>query len=232
MARSAFLSEEQRSIMSKKSVVFLLDVDNTLIDNDVIISDLRRYLAKEFRKDRQDHYWKLFEEHKKKYGYADYLGALQQYRCENECDPHFVKISLFLLEYPFAERVYAQTFEIIDRFDEWGQTVLFSEGDVVFQPHKIERSGLRKKVKDRVLIYIQKERQFEDVEDKFPADRYVMVDDSLKTLGAAKAYWGDRLTTVFVRQGKKAEKEAETGQADITLSTSRELLQLDLAQLF
>jgi FMN phosphatase YigB (HAD superfamily) len=219
--------------MSSHKTVFLLDVDNTLLDNDTVIDDLKRHLSQEFKPDRQEHYWRIFDEHRSKYGYADYLGALQQYRIEHECDPHFMKISLYLLSYAFADRLYPASLEVIKRLGQWGPTVILSEGDVVFQPHKVHRSGLFEAVEGRVLIYIHKDCRLKDIQTEYPADRYVMVDDRLHILTAVKKSWGQRITTIFARQGHHAQKPvvASLPAADITIDSIEDLLHMDPSEL-
>ncbi|PYQ72900.1 MAG: haloacid dehalogenase [Acidobacteria bacterium] len=189
---------------SVADTVFLLDVDNTLLDNDAIVEDLRRYLITAFGEECERRYWEIFEELRRELGYADYLGALQRYRIERPRDPHLLEISLFLLAYPFADRVYPGAFDVIRHLRSRGLVVVLSDGDVVFQPRKVERSGLWAAVDGRVLIYIHKEQMLDDVERRFPAERYVMVDDKVRILAEMKKIWRDRLTTVFVRQGHYA----------------------------
>jgi hypothetical protein len=215
-------------------VVFLLDVDNTLIDNDRIIEDMRRHLTKSFGKECQERYWKIFEERREAVGYADYLGALQLYRVEHPHDPHLLKLSFFLVDYPFANRLFPGSLDVIEKLRQWGPTVILSDGDVVFQPRKVQRSGLYEAVDGQVLIYIHKEQQLEDVERLYPARHYVLVDDKLRLLTAIKAVWGARLTTVFPRQGHYAhdpEILVQCPPADITIERIGDLLKYDLAEL-
>jgi len=184
--------------------VFLLDVDNTLVDNDAVIADLRRHLVEAFGAECDRRYWEIFEQLRGELGYADYLGALQRYRVERPRETHVLQISLFLLHYPFASRLYPGALEAIRTLRGRGRTVILSDGDVVFQPRKIERSGLWEAVEGEVLVYIHKEQMLDDVERRYPARRYVMVDDKLRILTAMKEQWQHRLTTVFVRQGHYA----------------------------
>jgi FMN phosphatase YigB (HAD superfamily) len=212
-------------------IVFLLDVDNTLLDNDRVAADLRRHLTKAFGAERQARYWAIFEELRQELGYADYLGALQRYRVENPHDPHFLEVSHFLVDYPFANRLYPGSLDVLEHLGQWGPTVILSDGDVVFQPRKVERSGLYEAVEGRVLIYIHKERELEDVENRFPADHYVLIDDKLRILNAVKQVWGARVTTVFPRQGHYAidpDVLSKYPAADVTVDRIRELLTLDL----
>ena len=215
-------------------VVFLLDVDNTLLNNDRIVVDLKRHLTEAFGAERQERYWTIFEELRSELGYADYLGALQRYRIDNPRDPHFLEISSFLIDYPFANRLFPGSIDVIERLSTWGPTVILSDGDVIFQPRKVERSGLFEAVQGRVLIYIHKEKELDDVENRFPARHYVLVDDKLRILDAVKKIWGSRLTTVFPRQGHYAldpEVLAQFPPADITVDRIGDLVQYDLKSL-
>jgi hypothetical protein len=208
-------------------IVFLLDVDNTLLDNDRIIGDLKDHLATTFGAECQAHYWSHFEQLRREMGYADYLGALQRYRAENPRDPHILGISSYLLRYPFSERLFPRALEVIARLGAWGPTVILSDGDVVFQPWKVECSGLLRAVGGRVLIYVHKEQELDDVEKRFPAAHYVLVDDKLRILTAVKQVWGRRVTTVFVRQGHYALDPAvvrANPPADISVERIGDLL--------
>src|SRR4051812_17199083 len=168
--------------MTKGELVFLFDVDNTLLDNDCIALDLKRHLEYQVGAERGDRYWKIFEELRAELGYADYLGALQRYRVEDPHHPHLLAISHFLLNYPFAERIYSNAIEVIHHASQWGRSVILSDGDVVFQPLKVERSGLSEAVDGNVLIYVHKEQELDDVERRYPAAHYVMIDDKLRIL--------------------------------------------------
>jgi FMN phosphatase YigB (HAD superfamily) len=207
-------------------VVFLLDVDNTLLDNDAIEQDLRRHIEEAFGTERQERYWQIFEQLRAELGYADYLGALQRYRIEHPRDPHLLEISLFLVDYPFAQRLYPGALDVVSQVRRRGTTVILSDGDVVFQPRKVTRSGLFDAVGGHVLIYIHKEQMLDDVERRYPARHYVMVDDKLRILASMKAAWGTRLTTVFVRQGHYArdpELLAACPAADVSIEDIAEL---------
>jgi FMN phosphatase YigB (HAD superfamily) len=211
-------------------VAFLVDVDNTLLDNDRVTADLRRYLEREVGAEGLARYWAIFEALRVELGYADYLGALQRYRLECPRDPHLLCVSSFLLDYPFADRLYPGALDVLERFRGWGPTVILSDGDVVFQPRKVERSGLGAAV-DGVLIYVHKERELDDVRRFYPADHYVLIDDKLRILSAVKSAWGAAVTTVFPRQGHYALDPAEVAKyprADVELGAIGELLELDL----
>jgi FMN phosphatase YigB (HAD superfamily) len=206
--------------------VFLFDVDNTLLDNDAVQDDLSAHLAREFGAASRDRYWAIFEQLRGELGYADYLGALQRYRLENLDDPQLLKVSSFLVDYPFASRLYPGALAALARCGQLGETVILSDGDVVFQPRKVQRSGLWDAVAGRVLIYLHKEQMLAAVERRYPAVHYVMVDDKLRVLTAMRAFWGERLTTVFPRQGHYALDAREVAAypaADVTLSHIGEL---------
>ena len=221
--------------MTRESrVVFLLDVDNTLLDNDRVVADLSRHLARVLGAERQRRYFAVFETLRSELGYADYLGALQRYRIENPREPNILEVSSFLVDYPFANRLFPGSLDVIERFQTWGAPVILSDGDVVFQPLKINRSGLTNAVSGRVLIYVHKEQELDDVEKCYPADHYVLVDDKLRILAAVKQFWGTRVTTVFVRQGHYATDPkilAGYPPADISMSRIGDLLQYQLAEL-
>ena len=212
------------------SVVFLLDVDNTLLDNDRVAADLREHLTRAFGPERQERYWAIFEEIRAQVGYADYLGALQRYRAENPRDPHFLETSFYLADYPFADRLFPRAIDVINRLGNRGPTVILSDGDVVFQPRKVQRSGLFDAVGSRVLIYIHKEEELEDVEQRYPARHYVLIDDKLRILAAVKKVWGDRVTTVFPRQGHYAldpKVLAKYPAADVSVDRIADLMDYD-----
>lgn len=213
-----------------EKIVFLLDVDNTLLDNDRIAADLGDHLAREFGDASRDRYWEIFEALRNELGYADYLGALQRYRVSVTNDPRLLGMSSFLVDYPFAERLYPGVLDVIAHLRRWGPAVILSDGDVVFQPRKVQRSGLWDAVEGRVLIYLHKEQRLDDVERRYPARRYVMVDDKLRILAAMKKVWGARLTTVFPRQGHYAHDPANSAAyppADITIERIGELINID-----
>ena len=218
--------------------VFLLDVDNTLLDNDRITADLRAHLEREFGSASASHYWAHFEALRSELGYADYLGALQRYRFDGENgqedDSRLLQMSEFLLDYPFANRLYPQALDVIDRLNAFGRTVILSDGDVVFQPRKVQRSGLWDAVAGRVLIYIHKEKMLDAVQRRYPARHYVMVDDKLRVLAAMKKAMAARLTTVFPRQGHYALNPANIAlypAADVTLEGIGDLINFDVRAL-
>jgi FMN phosphatase YigB (HAD superfamily) len=211
--------------------VFLVDVDNTLLDNDRIQADLRRHLEREFGAATRDRYWAILEQLFDELGYRDYLGALQRYRVEHSKDIHLLSMSSYLVDYPFANRLYPGSLDVIERLRGWGRTVVLSDGDVVFQPRKVERSGIFESVEGHVLIYIHKEEELEDVERRYPAGHYVLVDDKPKIVAAVKKIWGDRVTTVLPRQGQYARASDAASYrpaADLTVERIGDLLDYDL----
>ncbi len=215
-------------------VVFLLDVDNTLLDNDRVQDDLRSHLEREFGVASRDRYWAIFEALRTELGYADYLGALQRYRTEDLSDTRLLLISSFLVDYPFANRLYPGALDAIRRLRVLGLTVILSDGDVVFQPRKIERSGLWTAVEGRVLIFIHKEEMLDAVVKRYPARHYVMIDDKLRILTAMKETWKEQLTTIFPRQGHYAMDPGNIvayPPADISIERIGDLVNADLAML-
>src|SRR6476660_7273337 len=219
--------------MTPSPIVFLIDVDNTLLDNDHIQSDLKRHLEREFGVACRDRYWAILEELFTDLGYRDYLGALQRYRVEHPKDIHLLSMSSFLVDYPFANRLYPGSLDVLERFRSWGRTVILSDGDVVFQPRKVERSGIFEAVEGNVLIYIHKEEELGDVEQRYPAEHYVLVDDKPRILATVKKVWGDRVTTVLPRQGQfahAADAASYRPAADLTVERIGDLLAYDFAK--
>lgn len=217
---------------SQHEIVFLFDVDNTLLDNDHVENDLRHHLKSEFGDKSMYRYFTILEELRDKLGYTDYLGALQLYRLEDLCDPRLLMMSSFLVDYLFADRLYPGSFNVLEHVSTWGPTVILSDGDVVFQPRKVQRSGLWKAVDGRVLIYIHKEKMLGNVQRLYPALHYVMVDDKLRILEAIKKIWGHQVTTVFPRQGHYAldpKNLAAYPPADITVECIKDLINYDLS---
>jgi len=213
-------------------VVFLFDVDNTLIDNDRVQAHLSEHLEQTYGTAARDRYWKLFEELRSELGYADYLGALERYRMEDLHRPELLRMSNWLVDYPFAERLYPRALDAVRHVQQWGTVVILSDGDAVFQPRKVERSGLWHLFDNRVLIYIHKEQELDDVGRLYPADHYVLIDDKLRILAAVKKIWGDNVTTVFPKQGHYAldsQTLAEYPPADIELASIGDLLNYDLS---
>ncbi len=214
-----------------ETTVYLFDVDNTLLDNDAVSADLRGHLTEQFGAERQGRYWEEFEQLRSELGYADYLGALQRFRVAYPHDTHMLELSDWLIDYPFAERLYPGALELVERLRERGTPVILSDGDVVFQPRKIMRSGLWDAFRGDVLVYIHKEQELEDVERRYPAERYVLVDDKVRLLAAVKEAWGERVTTVFPRQGHYAHDAALVARypaADITVERIGDLLAMSL----
>ena len=219
---------------TNNKIVFLFDVDNTLIDNDRVAADLKRHLKETVGEGCEQRYWDIFEKLRTELGYADYLGALQRYRVEQPREPKLLEVSYFMINYPFANRLYPESLDAVEHAKQLGRAAILSDGDVVFQPRKVDRSGLYDMFEGHVLIYVHKEAELADVEAKYPADRYVMVDDKVRLLAAIKEYWGKRVTTVFPRQGHYALDEklvAQYPKPDITLERIGEFQRYSLEQL-
>jgi FMN phosphatase YigB (HAD superfamily) len=215
-------------------IVFLVDVDNTLLDNDSVQQDLKDHLERAYGSDARDRYWRILEDLFAELGYRDYLGALQRFRVEHPLEVELLSMSAYLIGYPFASRLFPSALKVLGRLKGWAPTVILSDGDVVFQPRKVERAGLSDAVDGRVLIYIHKEKALDDVERRFPAEHYVLVDDKPRILAAVKRVWGDRVTTVFVRQGSYAHDAQTVGAlppADVMIERIGDLLSFDLPRL-
>jgi FMN phosphatase YigB (HAD superfamily) len=214
-------------------IVFLFDVDNTLLNNDRVAEDLKQHLTSKVGGASSQRYWEIFEQLRSELGYADYLGALQRYRIENPRNPELLEVSHFMINYPFADRLYPESLAAVEYAQRLGRAVILSDGDVVFQPLKVDRSGLGEAFAGRVLIYIHKELELDDVEGKYPAKHYVMVDDKVRILDAIKQNWGARVTTIFPRQGHYALDKAlvaQYAQPDITLESIGKLQKYSLDQ--
>lgn len=215
-------------------VVFLVDVDNTLLDNDGIQQDLKDHLDATYGVVARERYWRILEDLMVELGYRDYIGALQKFRVENPREIELLSMSSFLMDYPFASRLYPHALDVLKRLRSAGTTVLLTDGDVVFQPRKVEHAGLGDVADGDVLVYIHKEEALDDVERRFPAEHYVLVDDKLRILDAAKKIWGERVTTVLPRQGQYA-LDATVLKAlpppDVTIERIGDLLDFDLSRL-
>ena len=217
--------------MSDPKIIFLFDVDNTLLDHDRVVQDLRRFMEREIGKERQQRYWEILEKLRAEIGYVDYLGTLQRYREEYPHNASILKVSLYLIHYPFAQRLFPNALDVIDHVKQWGRAAILSDGDAVFQPRKIEHSGLWQAVDDNVRIYVHKEMELADVEKKLPADHYVVIDDKLKLLTAIKQHWIDRVTSIFPKQGHYANDPkslASYPAADINIERVGDMLKLGL----
>jgi len=216
------------------TTVFFFDVDNTLLDNDHVSKDLKRHLIHRVGESRAGRYWEIFEQLRSELGYADYLGALQRYRLEQPRDPKLLAVSHFMINYPFANRLFPESLDAVAHAQRLGRAVIMSDGDVVFQPRKIDRSGLHEMFEENILIYVHKELELDDAEAKYPAQHYVMVDDKVRILAALKKHWGARVTTVFPRQGHYALDAAQVAKypkPDITIERIGELQKYSLEQI-
>jgi FMN phosphatase YigB (HAD superfamily) len=215
-------------------IVVLVDVDNTLLDNDAVQQDLKEHIERAYGRDARDRYWRILEDLFAELGYRDYLGALQRFRVEHPLEIELLSMSAYLIDYPFDSRLYPSALKVLGRLKNWGPTVILSDGDVVFQPRKVERAGLSDAVDGRVLIYIHKEKALDDVERRFPAEHYVLVDDKPRILAEVKRFWKERVTTIFPRQGSYAHDAQAVGAfppADVTIERIGDLLSFDLPRL-
>jgi FMN phosphatase YigB (HAD superfamily) len=212
----------------KHKLVIMLDIDNTLYNNDDFTLDLQKKLTSAFGEEGRKRYWQFYEQLRTEFGYADYLGALQLYRKETPTDPNVLEVSLFMTDYPFAERVCPGALPMLEQLPKWGTPVILSDGDIINQPRKAFHSGISAAVKGNVLIYIHKEEMLDDVEKRFPAEHYIMVDDKLRLLSAIKAQWRDKVTTVHCRQGHYAHdpKNPSYIQADFSIDDIQDLIKV------
>ena len=211
-------------------LVLLFDVDNTLLDNDGFQAELSERLERALGAEARDRYWALFEQLRGELGYADYLGAIERLRREAPREMRILSLSNWLIDYPFADLVYPGAFEAARHARRWGTPAILSDGDAVFQPHKIERAGLRRAFDDRALIYVHKEHELDDVARRLPARRYALIDDKLRILAAVKQAWGDRVTTIFVKQGHyalDAHALADLPPADVEIGRIADLPQCE-----
>ena len=217
--------------MATYPVVFLLDIDNTLVNNDAVVADLMKHLERDVGVEQQKRYWEFLEQLRGELGYADYLGALQRYRVAYPRDFKILDASMYLVDYPFANRLFPNSLDAIEHARKMGKAIILSDGDVVFQPHKIYRSGVYDAIDGEVLIYIHKETELDDVAQRYPADHYVLVDDKVRILTEVKRQWGTRVTTVFPRQGHYANDSKEVAKypaPDFTIERIGEFLKFDL----
>jgi FMN phosphatase YigB (HAD superfamily) len=217
--------------MTNKKPIFLFDVDNTLVDNDHVIADLMQHLERDIGHERQQRYWTIFEELRTQLGYADYLGALQRYRLDYPRDFNILAVSSYLMSYPFANRLFPNSLDVVGRCQALGETIIVTDGDVVFQPLKINRSGLHDTFDGKVLIYVHKEMELDDITSRYPADHYFFIDDKVRILSAVKKAWGSRVTTIFPRQGHYAADQVEVAKypaPDFTIERIGTLMNTDL----
>ena len=218
-------------MLNTATTVFLLDVDNTLLDNDRFAADLGDRVESCFGAAQRARYWDIFAQRRTALGLADYLGSLQEFRAGLDDDPQLLDMSQYLLEYPFATRLFPRALEAIAHLRTLGSPVVLSDGDIVFQPRKIQRSGIWEAVAGRVMIYVHKEKVLDHMQRRFPAEHYVMVDDKANLLAAMKSVLGARLTTVFVRQGHyalAAESNSVVPAPDLVIERIGDLLNHNL----
>ena len=222
---------EDVAVTVRHPVAFLVDVDDTLLDNDRIRDDIQAWLVATYDEDVASRYWAIQERRFVELEYRDYLGAAQEWWEGEGRDPRLLGLSRYLLDYPFAERLYPRALDALAELRGRGRTVVLTDGDAVFQPHKIERSGIARAADGHVLVYVHKELELEDVERRYPAEHYVLVDDKLRILSAAKRHWDERVTTVLPLQGQFANDPAVAAAhpaADVTVAAIADLIELEL----
>ena len=215
-----------------EDTVFLFDVDNTLLDNDRVKSDLKEKVLQDFGQEACNRFWAIYEEQRKKHIYADFIGTLERFRLEHLHDPKALRLSLWMMHYPFADRLFPDALAVVRHVSQWGLPVVLTDGDGVFQPYKLERSGLWNAFDGRVLGYVQKDQELEAIAQAFPARHYILVDDKLKLLNAVKGIWGNRVTTIFVKQGHYANDPnvlASEPVADVSVDRVAELMMHDFS---
>lgn len=215
----------------RHSIVFLVDVDNTLLDNDGIQQDLKEHLEQKFCVSTRDRYWRILEDLFDEVGYRDYIGAMQRYRSEHPLHVELLSMSHWLMDYPFERRLFPGALEVLRRLRQFGPTAILSDGDVVFQPRKVEHAGIADAVDGHVLIYIHKEEALADVEQRYPAEHYVLVDDKPRILDAVKRLWQNRVTTILPLQGQYAHDKkvlSALPPADVTIERIGDLLHDDV----
>lgn len=205
------------------AVVFLVDVDNTLLDNDRMRDDIRRDAAATHGERARDRYWEIQERRFAELGYRDYLGAVHEWWEGEGRDPRALELGRYLLEYPFAERLFPRALDVLARLATFGAVVALTDGDAIFQPHKARRAGILAATGGHLLVYAHKELELDDVERRYPAERYVLVDDKPRILAAAKTHWAERVTTVLPLQGQFAAEPAEV-PPDVTVTRIADLL--------
>jgi FMN phosphatase YigB (HAD superfamily) len=215
-------------------LVFLFDVDNTLLDNDRMKRDLGDYVRRTFGEKAEDELWKLYGEERVKHGYADFLGTLELFRLAHLHDARVLHLANWVMDYPYIERLYPDALGVVRHVRQWGLPVILTDGDGVFQPHKLERAGLLSAFGGHVLNYVHKEQELDSVRRAYPAKHYVLVDDKLSLLNVAKRAWGDRVTTIFPRQGHYANDAkvlAHSQPADIEIERIADLMDHDFSAL-
>jgi FMN phosphatase YigB (HAD superfamily) len=215
-------------------VIFLFDVDNTLLDNDRMKRDLGDYVNRTFGPGAENELWTLYEEERVKHGYADFLGTLERFRLAHLQDTRVLKLANWVMDYPYIERLYPDALGVVRHVRQWGLPVILTDGDGVFQPHKLERAGLLGAFGGHVLNYVHKEQELDSVKRAYPAKHYVLIDDKLSLLNLVKKAWGDRVTTVFPRQGHYANDAkilARSQPADIEIERIADLMDYDFSTL-
>jgi hypothetical protein len=188
-------------------LVFLLDVDNTLLDNDRAKEDMAARVEDLVGAERAARWWELYEQVRQETDVVDYPRTLTRYRAVFPDEPRFPHLADFILGLPYAGYVYPGALETLTYLRTLGTTVIVSDGDAVYQAAKIARAGLAAAVDDHVLIFLHKEGRIEDVRQRYPAEHYLLIDDKLRILARLKGILGDLVTTLHVAQGHYASSE-------------------------
>jgi FMN phosphatase YigB (HAD superfamily) len=195
-------------------LAFLLDVDNTLLANDEVKEDLDHRLRKVLGNELTARFWETYEQVRHEQGVVDIPLSLTRLRAEvseSQLDKQtYQQVHAIFDTYPFFQRLYPHVIETLHYLRTLGLTIIVSDGDQYFQEEKIVNSHLAEAVEGRVLIYIHKQQHLEEILQRYPADHFVMVDDKAGILADCKALLGNRLTTVFVKQGKYAQEPLPT----------------------
>ncbi len=193
------------------TLVFLIDVDNTLIDNDAVKKDLDEHITVELGPALAARFWEIYEQARKERETVDIPLALSRLRTQTSLadmdEQTYLHVHSIFDNYPFFERLYPGTLETLHYLRTLGLTVIVSDGDRFFQAEKIFASNLAEAVEGRVLIYIHKQQHLDEIVRQYPADHYVMIDDKPEILADTKELWGKRVTTAFVQQGKYAAEQ-------------------------
>ncbi len=216
---------------SNSDMVFLFDVDNTLLDHDRVKQDLGALLDSRIFDGASEHYWSAYEAIRAETGQADFLASFQRCWIDSECNPHWLPAADLMLDYPYSDRLYPGALHVLEHVSRFAMVAIVSDGDAVLQPRKIRRAGLWQAVDGRVLIYQNKQQRLADIAHRFPAQHYVMIDDKPDVLVHMKSAWSSRLTTVFPRQGHYAhdqEHRHDQPEPDISIDHIGDMLKLDI----
>jgi FMN phosphatase YigB (HAD superfamily) len=212
------------------ALVFLLDVDNTLVDNDRVKKDIERAIASLVAVDRAARFWALYEEVRDEKGVVNFPETLRRFRRAFPNEPHAEDVDRSVLSIPFERYLYPRVFDVIARLWTLGDVTILSDGDRVYQPAKIALAGLLLATRGNVLVYEHKEDHLAEVQRRFPSLHYAHVDDKAGLLARTKVGFGSRATTIHVRQGHYASEHESGPPPDVTVERIADLLTLDPAR--